>query len=121
MWASTIDRKDFSNGQFRVFVKYTDGAGSSFEEAYNLSNAENLNNTIRSRIDQLQAVEAFADTVTLGAYTPTPKPVIAASDYEIALAEVSRVKNLVSLGILKETDQEFVDAVAALKAEYSKL
>lgn len=119
MWTSTIKGKDFVNGQFRVSVEYTDGT-NTFSEVHNLSNQENLDRTIRSRIAQLEATATFSTTVSTGPYTPSEEVKATPTAYDLAIQEVSRVKNLVELGILKETDKEFIDAITALKAEYAK-
>lgn len=119
MWIATIHSKDFNNGTFRAFVKYSDGT-NGFDDVITLSNQENLDATIRNRIKQLETTATFADSVPTGEFTPAPEPVKQQTQYELAIQEVNRVKNLVELGILKETDQEFVDAVTALKAEYAK-
>jgi len=117
MWTATIHKTDFNNGSFRAYVKYSDGT-NSFDETVGLSTQDNLNKAIRNRIQGLEEVSTFVSTVPMGPFAPSQE---VATPYELALKEVSRVKNLVSLGILKETDQEFVDAVSALKAEYAKL
>ena len=120
MWTAKIEQKDFSNGQFRVFVSYTDGT-NKFEENYSLSTQENLHKTVRSRLQQLESVAVFASTVPIGVFNPSAEEVKPLSSYDLALQEVARVKGLVNIGILKETDTVFVNAVTALKLEYAKL
>lgn len=120
MWTATIDRTDFSNGQFRVFVKYSDGI-NSFEESYNLSTRQALNSQIKNRLEQLTSVQALASSIEVGSFTPEEEVVVGPTPYELAVGEVARLKGLISLGIMKETDPEFVNAVTELKVAYGNL
>jgi predicted transcriptional regulator len=118
MWTANIYKKDFSNGAYRVHVAYTDGTNKS-DEVYSLANLLTLEGTVRNRLAQLNALATLITTIPTGPYTPPSSTPPTA--YELAKTEVVRVQELVDLGVLTEQDQEYINAINALKTEYSKL
>lgn len=118
MWTATIDGKEYAKGILTVRVMYKNG-DDGFGEAYTVSSIDSLNQSIKNKLRQLENTALVYDSIQPGEFVPPADPT--QSPYELAQQEVYRLKNLISLGILKETDQEFVDAVANLKAEYAKL
>jgi len=118
MWTATIDGKEYVKGILTVQVMYKNG-DDGVGESYVISSVDSLNERIKNKLKQLEDLSVVHNSIQLGEFIPPADPVPTA--YELALKEVNRVKNLVSLNILKETDQEFLDAVSALKSEYAKM
>jgi hypothetical protein len=118
MWTASIDAKEYSKGILTVRVMYKNGE-DGIGEAYQVSSLDSLNQSIKNKLKQLEDISVVHDSVKLGAFVAPADPVTTA--YELALQEVSRVKNLVSVGILKDTDAEYVSAITALKVEYAKI
>lgn len=119
MWSATITRKDFDNGLLRVIVVFSDGVRSC-EETYNLRRGPELDSFIKSRLIELNALDTFASSLSIGAYTPQIDVAAPPNPLTTALRELREVHELVSIGVLKDTDQEVIDALTAAKIEYNK-
>lgn len=121
MFTATITNKDFRGGVFQVTVQYLNGT-DTFTEAYNILSEEDLDNRIGNKIDTLNRLLELETTLTIGEWTKkeTPAPV-GPTALEVARTKIYELKEKINLGVMKETDQEFIDAVAAYKlAEITK-
>lgn len=111
MWTATIESKTFSKGILQVGVVYTNG-NESFTEPYVISSEEEINGRITNRLSTLEKLEGVS--ISLGAFTPQ----LVTSDEnpkQEKLNELRKIKELVSLGVLKDTDQQVLDAIEAVK------
>lgn len=118
MWTATITRKDFEGGTLRLIVLFNNGT-RTVEETFFLRRGNELDSLIKNRIAELTALDTAEAGLTLGVYTPTPDVVVPQTPLQIALSNLNRLQNLVNLGIIKTTDTEYVNALAAAKTAYS--
>lgn len=116
MWTAQIESKTNDRSVLFVGVQYTDGT-KKFGESIDMTGGDidTLNNKIQARLNTLNANDTLVDDITLGAFTPpTIKPV---DEKEAALTELRKLQDLVNLGVLKESDQQVLDAIADVKAK----
>lgn len=113
MWTATIIKKDFTEGQLRVIVLFTD-SGNSFEETYFLRTGEELDSLIQGRIDHAEKLSIFE--LSLGTYTTPEKTAPIVNEKDAAIFKLRQLKDLVLLGALKEDDKQVLDAIASVKA-----
>lgn len=123
MYTAKIVDKKIENGSLLVNVNYTNGV-TNFNVIYPVRSEKDLDNLIRSKLEELEALITLEATLTLGVYTPTAKETPIKTEptpLELATETLYKLKEKINLGVLKETDQEFIDAVTAYKtAEASK-
>ena len=115
MWTANIQKKDFSNGTLRVIVRYENDT-DSFEETYYLKAANEIENNIRSRLSQLASFETVS--IPLGPYVPQPVAVSQNTPLQIALSNLNRLKTLVDVGVIKDTDTVYQAALLTAKEQY---
>lgn len=103
MFTSSIRSKSFFNGEFKVEVEFTDGA-QTWTESFTIFGSEDLNSKIKSRLQVLNTLEAFAQTVTIGGYTPTEKVDVPETqedkDRKIWFRNFNKLENLSRLSTL---------------------
>jgi hypothetical protein len=120
MFTATKQSISFQQGVFQVVVEYQNGS-DVFVKAYNINSEDDLNNRIENELNTLNRLLELTETLSLGAWSKpvkvTPPPPTA---LELAKQKLYDLKEKVNLGVLKETDQEFVDAVAAYKLAEGK-
>jgi hypothetical protein len=119
MFTAKTTKKDFRDGVFQVTVEYKNGA-DTFTEAYNISSADDLDNRIGNRLDTLNRLLELEDELSIGAWVKPQKPTHEPTPLELAEQKIWELKRKIELGVLKETDQEFVDAVSAYKGLMNK-
>lgn len=120
MYTANITNKNLSAGNLQIEVTFTDGA-DTFVEAFNVTTEDDLNEKIAKRIDTLNGLVELNTKIAVGAWVkPTIPAPATPTDVEIAEKELRELKELISLGVMKETDQEFIDAVAAYKSAVAK-
>jgi hypothetical protein len=115
MFTATTTKKDFRAGVFQVTVEFTNGE-ETIVEAFNINSEEDMNNKIGARLDTLNRLLELENTLVLGAWTKkAPDPAPEQTPLQLAEQAIWELKRKIELGVLKETDQEFVDAVTAYK------
>jgi hypothetical protein len=114
MFTATTTKKDFRAGVFQVTVEFTNGE-ETIVEAFNINSEDDMNNKIGTRLDTLNRLLELKNTLVLGAWTKKEVPVVQATPLELAERTIWELKRKIELGVLKETDQEFIDAVTAYK------
>lgn len=118
MWSSNILRKDFESGNLRVIVEYTDGR-KTFSETEYIRRAGEIDARIKTRLKELEAIDAVDASLVIGPFTPTPDTPQTQTPLQIALAELARLEALVRSGIIQETDTEYIAALTAAKTAYA--
>lgn len=111
--AETIS-KDFRGGEFQIVVKYANGA-DVFTKAHNVSSEDDMNRQIEIQLNKLNNLLDLEAKLTLGVWVKPIAPTVDYTPLQVAEAKLFELKRLVDLGVMKETDQEFVDAVSAYK------
>ena len=115
MWTSKIVGKVFAETSLDVNVNFSNGE-RDFNLIFRVASTTELESRIRVTLAQLQSLDTFAQTVSLGDFTPPPVEEKPKDLKQEALNNVANLKNLISLGLLKEDSQEYVDAVALYKS-----
>lgn len=119
MFTYTLSGKAIENGKNRITVDYSNGTVKS-NETFFFSSKEELDNHITAEIARLEKVVLLdAAIVTTGYVKTEPKAVAPLTALEIAEAELYRLKNLITIGVMKEADPEFEAAVIAYKTAAS--
>lgn len=115
MFTATTTKKDFRGGIFQVTTDFTDGT-EVITEAFNVTSENDLNNKIESRLNTLNQLKVLAADLVLGDWTKKPtEPVIEPTPLELAERRLWELKRKIDLGVMKETDPEFTDAITAYK------
>lgn len=79
---------------------------------------EDLDNRITNKIKQLENVVALDASLVTTGYVKAEKivePVAETTPLQLAEQKLYELKRKIDLGVLEETDQEFVDAVTTYK------
>lgn len=115
-----IQTKNQIEDRINVTVAVVDGETELFGRAFQGRDWK----SIESQIDQLEknlsAVAVELDKVPLGEFVPPIKEEKELTPLELATQRLYELKEKISLGVMKESDQEFMDAVEAYKALISK-
>lgn len=76
MFTPSIKSTDFFNGEIRVEVEFLqDSEGAQpFVETFRPRSKEQLDALIRNRVNELEKMEAFVESITTGQYVPEPLP-----------------------------------------------
>lgn len=114
MWISKIVDKNLSLGELRVNVSYSNGT-DDFNEVYSIRNEQDLNARIKNKLSELEDKEIIFSNIQTGVYTPVDNQVVV-NPLEQKMTELRKLKEQVSLGLMKETDKEYLDAISAVKA-----
>lgn len=115
MFTATTTKKDFRGGIFQVTVNFIDG-NETITEAFNVISENDLNNRIENRLNTLNELQTLATDLVLGTWAKKPvEPTKEPTALELAEQKLYELKRKVDLGVLKEPEQEFVDAVTAYK------
>ena len=121
-WTATISQKVYNSGTIRVDVLYSKGE-DTFSVVYpNIKSFTELQSRVQSKLKELENLDV--EVTKIPESGPLELPVVVEvppTEKEMALNTLYELKEKVSLGIIKESDQEFIDAVAAYKATESKL
>lgn len=119
MFTYTLSNKAIENGQNRITVDYTNGTVKCTETFF-FSSKEDLDNRITKKIASLnKVVELDTAIVTAGYVKTEPTPTPAPTPVQIAEQKLYDLKRLIELGVMKETDIEYVTAVTAYKTAIS--
>ncbi len=115
MWTASLTGKVFTGGSLTVTVAFTNGK-DSFNQDFDLSGGSlnTLAQRVSGRIDQLNISDTLMQSIDIGpvpAYVPPTRDELA-----YARSQLAQVKQDVDLGIIKETDAIYIDALAAAKA-----
>lgn len=113
MWSATIESKTFEKGFLQIGVSYTNGI-ETFSEPYQINTESDINVKIKSRLSQLNMLETME--IPLGPYlaieetnTTDPK--------QYAIMNLRKAKDMVALGVFKDSDKEVLDAIQAVKEQ----
>lgn len=117
MWTATITKKDFDKGRLRVFVDFTDGNRTT-EEEFSLKTGNELNALVQNRLSELESLSAAETAISEGVFTPSNPPSVPQSVLSAALSDLSRIKNLIDLGVIDKASSEAVNALNAAKQAY---
>ncbi len=123
MYTATIESKNFdrANNSLILGVSLTDGT-STFNRSYTfspLTTLDEIKRHLKSVVDDLETAETRVSTVNLG-LVDLDLPTIVPDPVQVALSDVARLKSLINLGLAKDTDQEYIDAVATYKVLVGK-
>lgn len=116
-----LSGKTIENGKNRITVDYDNGTVKC-SETFFFSSKKELDDRITNKIAELENVVALDASIVTAGYVKSEKqedPVIPLTPLQIAEAELYRLKNLIELGVMKESDPEFVAAVTAYKTASS--
>lgn len=122
MFTYTLSGKVIENGQNRITVDYTNET-LKFSETFFFASKEELDSRITNTIARLKKVIALNSEIVIANYVKAEKPtevVKEATPLELAEQVIWELKRKIELGVMKETDQEFVDAIEAYKIAASK-
>lgn len=86
----------------------------TFAERYTVSSLEDLQSLVKSKIAQLAQLD-IQDALIPSNGTLVLPPDKTPTAFRVAEQKLYELKGLVELGVIKETDQEFIDAVTAYK------
>lgn len=116
MFLYTLSGKAIENGQNRMTVDYSDGTVKC-NETFFFSSKEDLDSRITNKIESLDKAVLLDSSIDTASYVKTDKVVVvvAPNDVQIAEQKLYECKRLIDLGVMSETDQEYVDAVAEYK------
>lgn len=117
MFTYTLSGKAIENGQNRITVDYSNGIVKCTETFFFVSK-EDLDNRITNKIKQLENVVALDASLVTTGYVKAEKivePVAETTPLQLAEQKLYELKRKIDLGVLEETDQEFVDAVTTYK------
>lgn len=117
MWQAKIESKNKIRGIYEIGVIFTDGE-DSFSESYKVISSEDLNNMVKSKLEELNLVNL--EDVELGPFVPTVKKE-KDSDFNKKVLEVQRLKMLAETGVIETDSPEYVQALAEANQEYKKL
>jgi hypothetical protein len=87
-----------------------------------VTSEEDIDRRIKDEIKSLDNAVALKSRLVVGSYTVVEKPVEPVKELtplELATQNLYQLKEKIHLGVLKETDQEFIDAVTAYKTASS--
>lgn len=122
MFTYTLSDKAIENGQLRVTVDYTNGQ-VKFSETFLVTAKDELDNRIDTTLKRLQKVVDLEKTVAVGGYIKAEKPPVEEKQptaFETAEAKLYEYKHLIDLGVMKETDAEYLAAITVYKTELNK-
>lgn len=114
MFTATTTKKDFRQGVFQVTVDFTDGT-ETITEAFNVTSEDDLNRKIESKLSTLNGLKTLATDLVLGEWEKPTEIIKEQTPLELTTQKLHELKNKINLGVLKETDQEFIDAVTSYK------
>jgi hypothetical protein len=122
MWNATITSVAKSLGRVEVSVSYTDGA-STLTDKYVTTCAQPadwMNSNIKRKLESLATIDAFGDTIPLGAFTVTEDPVVTPDlEKEAFLAKLDEYRHYrraATEGLILDTNAALVACRVALKA-----
>jgi hypothetical protein len=114
MFTYNLTDKAIENGQARVTFEFTDGT-VKVSRTWIVTDEADIDRRIESEIASLDKAVALNGRLVKNAYVKAAQSVKVETALETAEKNLYRLKNLISLGVIKETDQEFIDAVVAYK------
>lgn len=117
MFTYNLTDSTIENGQCRVTFEFTNGT-VKVSRTWFVTSEDDINRRIKDEINSLDNTVALKSRLVNGAYTVVEKPeepIKELTPLELATQNLYQLKEKISLGVLKETDQEFVDAVTAYK------
>jgi len=120
--AQSID-KMIENGRLSVVVEFTDGTDTFTETFYTTSGNDShwLINRTADKLADLNSLSVYASGLELGeiaarvAVEPTEK-----SEWQGEVQKLQSMKEAISLGVVNETDQEFIAQQKKVKDTFSK-
>jgi hypothetical protein len=110
-----IQSKEQVEDRIRVTVVVKDGETEKFGRSFTGTTWVNIESQIDQLRKNLEAVAVELENVPVGEFTPPVRVQLEPTALELAEQTLYELKRKIELGVLKETDQEFVDAVAAYK------
>ena len=117
MFEYTLSGKTIENGQNRITVDYTNGTVACAETFF-FTSKKDLDNRITNKIADLDKVVALDSEIITKDYVKTektPDQPVPPTAIQVAETKLRELKQLIDLGVINETDQEYVDAVAEYK------
>lgn len=130
MWNAKIAEKKYEHGTCSLIVEYSDGS-DAFTEVYkysSLGTVFDFSDRVQERLAELAATDLIASSISVGAFIPETKPVvpvipqtaeeIAQVDFINAYTVLKSAKIAVNLGIIKDTDALFTDALTATTTSF---
>lgn len=117
MWVSKILGKTRENGALILSVLYTDGV-TEFYEKIDMTGGDGdvLNNKIALKLKALNTDDSSFPSN--GDFTPIVRPPAEKEIYFQKLRKFEQLARLSDLGIIKQTDQIFIDALAEAKLTF---
>lgn len=124
MFTYNLTDHAIENGMTRVTFEFTNGTVKVSRTWNNVTDEADIDRRIENEIAALEKSVALNARLVKNAYVKTEKPPVVVpkkTPLELAEEKLYELKQKIGLGVLKETDQEWVDAVTAYKtAEASK-
>ena len=131
MWTSKISQFNrLSNGKIEIVITYNDGI-SNFDEKYPVNSStytlDDLKKSIREKIKELNAIDAFIATLNLGdMIAPMPDDVVVPPtqeelDQEQFLKDYRlwvKVKYAIDAGVLNGTEPQVVALKSKVQSEF---
>lgn len=114
MFTYNLTDKAIENGQARVTFQFTDGT-VTVSRTWIVTDEADIDRRIENEIASLDKAVALNGRLVKNNYVKAAPAVKVETPLELAEKNLYRLKNLINIGVMKETDQEFVDAVAAYK------
>jgi hypothetical protein len=110
-----IQSKAQVEDRIRVTVAVMDGEAELFGRNFDGRTWRDIESQIDQLRKNLEAVALELENVPVGEFIPPVVEQVQPTALELAEQKLWELKNKINLGVLKETDQVFVDAVAAYK------
>lgn len=113
MWTSKIVGKRLESGALYVDIHFVNGE-ASIARTIDLTGGslDVLSQKVQDQLNTLNTTDTLATNIVIGDFTPD---VPDADPKGIALANLRQTKELVSLGVIKDTDPQVADALTAFK------
>lgn len=114
MWESKIVDKGLEKDRIVVNVSYSDGT-REFNELYRVTSLKDLDNQIRTKKNSLTTLQTSFTEIPTGTYVP-PVPTLSIEDQKLDMVrQLTEMKNLISVGIKKDTDADYLALIASYK------
>jgi len=107
MWTATITEKNYFNGDLKVTVSYEDDT-QKFNETYSVRSFDDLDNRIKARLENLEALDTFSSELTVGTYTPIVKEEKPIDPKQGALGAVYKAKEELELKLITQAEYDTI-------------
>lgn len=128
MWTASVSLVQKLGGKGQVTVIYTDSvSGEKITEVYNIFgdaiDPDFLTKRVAAQIATYEATYSYIDSLAAGPIEPFEKSQgqTDKETYLKDLAVLAQMQYLISLKLKLESDQDYIDQVALVKADLAKL